>query len=74
MKYGLICTIHLTSTACSLTGPATNINTCGRIHFTAFLWFVHSEAVNKRYNELRIMLAFAMISLTSIKQTHSANV
>jgi hypothetical protein len=67
MNYELVCTIHLISTTCSLTGQATNIITCGRVHFTALQWLVHSGAVNNRYNDLSTMLAFAVISLTSIK-------
>jgi len=67
MNYGLVCTIHLISTTCSLTEPATNVRTRGRIHFTAFQRLVHSDAVNNRYNELHMMFAFALISLTSIK-------
>jgi len=67
MNYGLVCTIHLISTTCSLIGPATNITARGRIHFTAFQWLVHSDAVNNGYNELHMMFAFALISLASIK-------
>ena len=67
MNYGLVCNIHLISTTCSLTGPATDIITRGRIHFTDFQWHVHSQAVTIRYNELRMVLEFAPISLTSIK-------
>ena len=69
MNYGLVCTIHLISTTCSLTGPATNTTTCGRIHFTVFQWLIHSEAVNNRFHQLRMKLLFVLISLTALKHT-----